>query len=258
MFKCDACGKSGVLVSTKMHCCKECEVKKRFCTECEKSETNTYTIVWRTLNEDIEVDNENCFHQFVAHESSGLWKKKFSMPFSRLERSASLDDLKNPVLEHATQTYKDFNLFYHEHDLYSKKAALLIWNSLKEKMDNGWKRFAANLETAGRIEDAARVHEYFGHFNEAGRIRQRLNTKQIGITEIKTGSIQIHNAPIQQANIDQRDQSVTNTMVQDSVVSRSSLGSVKPFTICPYCGEALDLPKTPKYCPYCKEQLIKG
>jgi len=27
------------------------------------------------------------------------------------------------------------------------------------------------------------------------------------------------------------------------------------FNICPYCGEELNLPKTPKFCPYCKERL---
>ena len=29
----------------------------------------------------------------------------------------------------------------------------------------------------------------------------------------------------------------------------------KAFSKCPYCGEALNLPKTPKFCPYCSEQL---
>jgi hypothetical protein len=257
MFKCDACGESGVFVSTRVHACTVCGVRRRFCPGCEKSKANTYLMICNVANEIFEVDSEKCLNEYVAHESSALWKKKFFRPFSRLEKSASLDDLKNPEIEHAKQTYKDFKLFYNEHDLFGRNTALLIWNSLKEKMDNGWMRFAANLETAGRIEDAAKVHEYFGHFNEAGRIRQTMNAKQIGITEIRTGTIQIHSAPIQQANIDQRDQSITSTVVKDSVISRSSIGTGRPFTICPYCGEALDLPKTPKYCPYCKEQLAK-
>ena len=29
----------------------------------------------------------------------------------------------------------------------------------------------------------------------------------------------------------------------------------KTFSKCPYCGEELNLPKTPKFCPYCAEQL---
>ncbi|MFQ6055163.1 MAG: DUF5915 domain-containing protein [Methanosarcinales archaeon] len=33
--------------------------------------------------------------------------------------------------------------------------------------------------------------------------------------------------------------------------------SEKPFSRCPYCGEELKLPKTPKFCPYCGEQLME-
>lgn len=48
--------------------------------------------------------------------------------------------------------------------------------------------------------------------------------------------------------------------ISDSVVQRSEIGKdtneeEKPFTRCPYCGEALNLPKMPKFCPYCGEQL---
>jgi membrane protease subunit (stomatin/prohibitin family) len=32
-------------------------------------------------------------------------------------------------------------------------------------------------------------------------------------------------------------------------------GSGAAFSACPYCGQDLNLPKTPKFCPYCKEQL---
>jgi hypothetical protein len=33
-------------------------------------------------------------------------------------------------------------------------------------------------------------------------------------------------------------------------------GGVKPFKICPYCGEDLNLPKNPNFCPYCKEPFV--
>lgn len=48
-----------------------------------------------------------------------------------------------------------------------------------------------------------------------------------------------------------------SVVVKDSVVQRSNIGAkeAKPFKICPYCGEELDLPKTPRFCPYCKESL---
>ena len=37
---------------------------------------------------------------------------------------------------------------------------------------------------------------------------------------------------------------------------KGGIGSAEnPFSKCPYCGEVLNLPKTPKYCPYCGEEL---
>ncbi len=42
-----------------------------------------------------------------------------------------------------------------------------------------------------------------------------------------------------------------------AATSPGSGGSDGPsaFKACPYCGQALNLPKTPKFCPYCKEPL---
>lgn len=44
----------------------------------------------------------------------------------------------------------------------------------------------------------------------------------------------------------------------DVVATRSVIGGgggEKPFSNCPHCGEALNLPKTPKFCPYCGGQM---
>ena len=44
----------------------------------------------------------------------------------------------------------------------------------------------------------------------------------------------------------------------DVVATRSTIGGGgggKPFSNCPHCGEALNLPKTPKFCPYCGGQM---
>ena len=39
-------------------------------------------------------------------------------------------------------------------------------------------------------------------------------------------------------------------------VLRGGVGlAEKPFSECPYCGEALNLAKTPKFCPYCGGEL---
>ena len=44
----------------------------------------------------------------------------------------------------------------------------------------------------------------------------------------------------------------------DSVVSRKDStreNQSGSFTVCPFCGKELNLPKTPSFCPYCGELL---
>ena len=47
--------------------------------------------------------------------------------------------------------------------------------------------------------------------------------------------------------------------VKDSVMVRSNIISSdkKVFKICPYCGEKLEFPETPKFCPFCEKQILK-
>jgi len=42
---------------------------------------------------------------------------------------------------------------------------------------------------------------------------------------------------------------------RDSQVNIGAYIQEEPFSICPYCGKELKLPKTPRFCPYCKEKL---
>ncbi|MCL2141576.1 MAG: SPFH domain-containing protein [Methanimicrococcus sp.] len=44
-------------------------------------------------------------------------------------------------------------------------------------------------------------------------------------------------------------------LVQQAAQSEAAATGEKAFLVCPYCGEELNLPKTPKFCPYCSEQL---
>jgi hypothetical protein len=48
---------------------------------------------------------------------------------------------------------------------------------------------------------------------------------------------------------------ISDSVVQRSEIGKGAKGEEKPFTRCPYCGEALNLPKTPKFCPHCGEPL---
>jgi len=53
---------------------------------------------------------------------------------------------------------------------------------------------------------------------------------------------------------------ITGTQIKDSVLNRSPINlnnaEENSFTICPYCGKDLNLPKTPQFCPFCREKLM--
>lgn len=47
--------------------------------------------------------------------------------------------------------------------------------------------------------------------------------------------------------------------MEGAIIQRSTISTeekAKTLSICPYCGEKLNLPETPNYCPYCKKKLI--
>jgi len=120
----------------------------------------------------------------------------------------------------------------------AKKALKTLKSSQRYK---SYKLQQANkLESAVRYEDAAKIYEDLEMYNEAGRVRkikqesQKNSSKQFIAEHMHVGD---------------------QTTIKDSVLYRSSVGKKKSFSICPYCGEDLNLSKTPNFCPYCKEKL---
>ena len=79
------------------------------------------------------------------------------------------------------------------------------------------------------------------------------NSNFVGATYVGscTGSVKISGS---QLTI---NSSKTNVDNREGVMQRSNIGisSDKPFSKCPYCGEGLNLPKTPKFCPHCGETI---
>lgn len=52
------------------------------------------------------------------------------------------------------------------------------------------------------------------------------------------------------------DHSIKIEIGGDAIFQRTNIGGQDSFSICPYCGKKIDLPKTPKFCPYCGELLM--
>ena len=213
MGKCDICGRSGAQINCVHHYCYVCGHTSNYCDSCSRLKSNPYLAVWNYQGNNVEVDSDECWRTFIEKQAQSIWEVKFSTSFDRLRGSMSLADLNDRSIQAAARIYQDPDLFISAWDLYTKEVGMMMWRSLKAKMEQGWRPFATNLQNAGRIEDAIAAYEFWGDNSEAGRLRQTLKEK--------------------------------------------SDGSGKPFAFCPYCREALDRPKTPKYCPHCKEQLGK-
>jgi len=109
----------------------------------------------------------------------------------------------------------------------------------KEKKRQELKK-ANNYELALRFGDAIEIYEKYEMWEEAGRCRRLQRKEKTPQTKVEIGKI---------------DQS---TRVSDSVIQRSSIGgnTQKKIQICPYCGEELNFPETPRYCPYCRKQIL--
>ena len=255
MAKCDSCGKSIELFGAKAHKCQVCKKKYSYCFECNNQKSQEFITIWKNPDETIEVDSKECFKEFIKLGADQYVEYYLKKAIIKLDTSVSLEILKDPDIIEAADTYRNPSSIYKHQPSFTRETVKLVWAELRNRLDPHWKKLASNLEIAGRGEDSARIYEFWGQFEEAGKKRQQIEAAKKGQMEIRTGTIQIQNAPIQHAQIDQRDQSTTTTVIKDSVVSRSNIAGQKPFRACPYCGKEFSLPKTPKYCPYCKEPL---
>lgn len=99
---------------------------------------------------------------------------------------------------------------------------------------------AKDFERALNYEKAIEIYEHLEVWEEAGRCRRLQQQQKSPQTKVDIG------------NIDQ------STKISDSVIHRSSIGvtSRRRISICPYCGEELNFPETPRYCPYCRKQIL--
>ena len=99
---------------------------------------------------------------------------------------------------------------------------------------------AKNYEIALKYNDAIEIYEKYEMWEDAGRCRKLQQQQNSPQTKVEIGEID------------------HSTKISDSVIQRSSIGRTpkKKIQICPYCGEELNFPETPRFCPYCRKQII--
>ena len=73
--------------------------------------------------------------------------------------------------------------------------------------------------------------------------------------DARSGStINVDNSVVMRSDLGGNQQVQTDASLRGTSVEGTAQ---KAFSACPYCGEKLNLPKTPKFCPYCSEQLVR-
>ena len=76
--------------------------------------------------------------------------------------------------------------------------------------------------------------------------------------EAHSGSnINVDNSVVMRSDLGGTQKVETDAVLKETrVPAPSPTGPAKVFNACPYCGEKLNLPKTPKFCPFCSEHLV--
>jgi rubrerythrin len=89
------------------------------------------------------------------------------------------------------------------------------------------------------------------NFGESRESRERRERRE-------RESIERQNLKLTQKKLELEIENLQNSKNQQSNIDKSKNSNEKvkiPFKFCPYCGEKLNLPKTPRFCPYCKKQM---
>lgn len=107
------------------------------------------------------------------------------------------------------------------------------------------------LEIKGFIEKEIDAILNYG-YTEQQIMEMRDSGKRMDTSELTPQPTSIHIEKVESL------ESISGSKISDSVVNRSTISGEKKkkINICPYCGEKLDFPDTPKFCPYCEKQIL--
>jgi len=180
----------------------------------------------------------------------------------------------------------DVNIHYRDTAGSMLVAYVGIWPAELENLLDIYASLGLNIKI---ISNEKNLAKQFGDFYIQSKKAGSSNTKVVN-TNVSGDLVTGKKVKVKKVVVDKRDQSVKIT---DSVVNRSDFGArtrgelpmqmpkadpsavqwdsdggahdpaaparssrSKKMSICPYCGEKLDLPEQPKFCPYCEKRLV--
>ncbi len=133
---------------------------------------------------------------------------------------------------------------------------------------------AKEFEAQGSYEDAIRLYDQLNMIDEVNRIKSKMGKPPASSEPIPEES-QDDPEPDDDDLLDDYEEidfqdegdiewDAPNVAISEpefiddepepeKVPKQTGKSKRKPFSICPYCGEELNLPKQPNFCPFCKE-----
>jgi hypothetical protein len=174
------------------------------------------------------------------------------------------------------------NIHYRDYTGRLLVADVGLWPAELENLLDIYASLNLNLNI---ISNEKNLAKQFGDFYIKSKKAGSANTS---VVNTNVSGDYVTGKKVRNVSVDRRDQSVNLT---DSVVNRSDIGArgdayrgaeapgsspvqwdstggveeqyaasaaARPrrMSICPYCGEKLDLPEQPRFCPYCEKRLV--
>ena len=121
---------------------------------------------------------------------------------------------------------------------------------------------AKEFESQGRFEEAANLYDILKFKDDAQSCRTKggVAIPPLNLEDSSTVSISAFRAPNNPALMANPQKSPYIAAGQEEAAKETvpvplkrPKETLKAFSVCPYCGEEINLPKPPKFCPYCRE-----
>ena len=140
-----------------------------------------------------------------------------------------------------------FKLGYKAEDSLRKLEYYGYTTELDPKNGNAWNNRGWALSELKRYEEA--IQDLSGkQYVEKHKIDIFVDAKE------NTDNAIIINGPVHSDVLGNHATKATDNVVMQK--GHVTPESVKPFSVCPHCGEQLNFSRTPKFCPYCSEKLV--
>ena len=169
------------------------------------------------------------------------------------------EKIKKDRIESAKR-YESLRLYEDAVKYYTMAEELDEAERVRGIMEDLYLKKAKEFEASGRMDEAAHLFDILKMKDDATRCRSQSTVPkvpQLDEEEPSEGAISafrpMNDPDIALTDPDQSPYIAAGQEHAQDVPVKKPKEKQKAFSVCPYCGEDIDLPKPPKFCPYCRE-----